>query len=73
MKEVLGIILTLLKWYLGSKALRAQRAREIAELFEKVTMEGDSLSEQVRTQLNKRSDLNWDDINIRSSDNNKEV
>jgi len=69
MKEILGIVLLLLKWWFGNKAQREQRAREIAELFERVSKDGDSLSEQVRSQLSKRSDQEWDDINIRSSIN----
>lgn len=68
MKEILQIILLLLSWFLGAKAKREARAKEISELFKKVKKEGDSLSEQLRTQLNKHSDQQWDDINIRSSD-----
>jgi uncharacterized protein Yka (UPF0111/DUF47 family) len=67
MTEIFKIILLLLQWFFGEKLKREQRAREISDLFKKVEKEGDRLSDQIRIELNKRSDVDWNDIDIRNS------
>jgi Holliday junction resolvase RusA-like endonuclease len=65
MSEVLTIIVLLLKWFFGAKAERAQRAKELSNLFSKVQKDGDNLGKQVWDNLSKKSAVDWEDIKLR--------
>lgn len=67
--QFLKLVILLGGYYFGKKAERAARAKEIAENFKKVTIEGDNLFEQLWSEMNRKSDVEWDDIPIR--ENNK--
>lgn len=64
--EIFKIALTLIQWFFGDKAERTKRAKEIADQFKRISVEGDSLFEQVWSEQNRRSTTDWDDINPRN-------
>jgi hypothetical protein len=59
------ILWVLITWYLGATDQRALRAKELSALLAKVRKQGDALGKQLRDELNKHSDKDWDDIDIR--------
>jgi hypothetical protein len=69
--QFLKIVFTLAQYFFGKKAEKALRAKEIAEEFKKVTIEGDNLFEQVWEELNRRSQTEWEDIPIRENKENE--
>ena len=64
--KLISLALLLLGWFFGKKEERKQRAKEIAEKFAEVTIEGDSLYDQVWGEMSQRSKVEWDDIPIRN-------
>jgi hypothetical protein len=63
---VLNIGLSIFGWFWGKKLEREKRAKEIVELFGKITKEGDVLAIQIRNEMSKHSDQDWGDIKPRN-------
>jgi hypothetical protein len=65
MSQLFSIILSLFGWWFGKKVDQAKRAKEIMEKFDTLTKDGDKFSENLREGLNKKSDVEWKDIELR--------
>jgi len=55
---------SVLKWW-WDKNNRQLRTQEIVELFKKISIEGDSLANQLGKEMSRQSNIPWTDIPIR--------
>lgn len=63
--NILNIALQIFAWYKSKKESKEKHAKEILKLFKKISKEGDILFDDLSKEMNRRSDVDWNDIEVR--------
>ena len=58
----LRVIVSIVRWCLGKKAIRARVAKELMRDFLELQKEGDVLGEQIALEMRLASKLPWEDV-----------
>ena len=65
--NVLNIALQIFAWYKSKKESRDDSTKEILNLFKKISKEGDVLFDDLSKEMNRRSNVDWNDIEVRDN------
>lgn len=64
---ILSIGMQIFGYYVGNKKDKQKYAKEILKLFKGISSDGENLFNDLSKEMNRRSDVDWNDIEVRGN------